>query len=56
MTTFLQRAVQTRMGDLRQAQLFCTRSHWVMQGFCTILPIYLAHFSRSHDRSHNQAV
>jgi transposase len=21
-----------------------------MQGFCTILPVYLAHFSRSHDR------
>src|SRR4028118_2177861 len=50
MTTFLQRAVQTRMGDLRQAQLFCTRSHWVCLGFCTILPVDLAHFSRSHDR------
>jgi hypothetical protein len=37
-------------GELRQAQLFCTRSHWVCLGFCTILPVYLAHFSRSHDR------
>ncbi|MEK0195918.1 hypothetical protein, partial [Microcoleus anatoxicus] len=24
-------------------------AHWVMQRFCTILPVYLAHFSRSHD-------
>jgi hypothetical protein len=37
-------------GGLRQAQLLCTLSHWVMQGFCTILTVYLAHFSRSHDR------
>jgi hypothetical protein len=32
-------------GDLRQAQLLCTLSHWVMQEFCTILTVYLAHFS-----------
>jgi len=36
-------------GEGEQAQLFCTRAHWVMQRFCTILPVYLAHFSRSHD-------
>src|SRR4028118_488474 len=37
-------------GEGEQAQLLCTRAHWVMQRFCTILPVYLAHFSRSHDR------
>ena len=44
------RGVQSRRVREEQAQLFCTRAHWVMQRFCTILPVYLAHFSRSHDR------
>ena len=43
------RGVQSRRVRGEQAQLFCTRAHWVMQRFCTILPVYLAHFSRSHD-------
>ena len=43
------RGVQSRRVRGEQAQLFCTRAHWVMQRFCTILPVYLAHFSRSRD-------
>src|SRR6476620_8798915 len=44
------RGVQSRRVRGEQAQLFCTRAYWVMQRFCTILPVYLAHFSLSHDR------
>ncbi|MCY7382396.1 MAG: hypothetical protein LH628_07405 [Microcoleus sp. CAN_BIN18] len=37
--------IQSRRVRQEQTQLFCTRSHMTIHGFCTILPIFHGDFT-----------